>query len=133
MNISVYIATAFILALSACGHAHVTSDGKPLGTRDKDIDVKIVNGKISVPEDPAYTVPEEGAVKWTLPAGTYTFPRDGIVIDPGAFHPCGPIANGRMYRCVKKRHVPGQRFEYVVNVNDGSTPLVPLDPWIYNR
>jgi hypothetical protein len=58
------------------------------------------------------------------------------VIDPGNFSPCAPTGGGKSFMCVKRGHQLGH-YKYIVNVNDGSTPLAPLplpplDPWVVN-
>jgi hypothetical protein len=141
MKYSAYAVVAISLALFGCVEAPRTGDGNAVGaagSNNKKIDVKIENGKIVVPEDPANATRDQGAIIWNLPAtGSYTFPRDGILIDPGNFSPCNPIAGGKSFMCVKRGHKLGD-YKYIVNVNDGSKPLdplplPPLDPWIFNR
>ena len=105
---------------------------------NKVILVEVQSGKIVVPEDPAVVMRDQGAIIWNLPAtGSYTFPRDGIVIDPTSFSPCNPIGGGKSFMCVKKVGKPGT-YKYIVNVNEGSNPLdplplPPLDPVIINQ
>lgn len=129
---------AISLALGGCVEMHQMGDrtaAAPAGS--KKVEVRIENGKIMVPEDPAYVTGDIGAIVWNLPEkSNYVFPRDGIVIDPGNFSPCTPTSGGKSFMCVKRGHKLGT-YKYIVNVNDGSKtldalPLAPLDPWIVN-
>ena len=129
-----FMTGALALTLAACGGTQSTVSGGAAATAsDTDIAVTIVAGKIVV-ADVTFSEPHHGAVRWTITSpGNYTFPRDGIVIDPGHFScPQGPGGN-KTFRCVKKGHKSGDQFKYIVNVNDGPNPLEPLDPWIFNR
>lgn len=138
MRHATYVVVAISLALCGCGEMQTKGGEIGPAATDKKIDVKIQNGKIVVPEDPAIALATHGSIKWTLSeTERYTFPRDGIVIDPGNFSCRKPQANGKMFHCIKKGHVRGD-FKYIVNVNDGTNPLDPLpldplDPWIFNR
>ena|SRR5713226_5867908 len=104
---------------------------------NKVIEVTVVGGKIAVSEDPATVTADIGSITWNLPKeSNYLFPRDGIVIDPGNFSPCAPTGVGKSLTCVKRGHRLGS-YKYIVNVNDGTTPLEPLplpplDPWVIN-
>ncbi len=131
-----YAVVAISLALFGC--VEKASDKISSGAAgSKQIEVRIENGKIVVPEDPAIATPDIGEAVWYLPKeSNYVFPRDGIVIDPGNFSPCAPTGGGKSFTCVKRGHRLG-RYKYIVNVNDGSTPLAPLplpplDPWFFN-
>lgn len=138
MKHSAYIVVAISLALFGCVEMHKAGDRIAGGAAgSKKIEVRIESGKIVVPEDPAVVTGDIGEIVWNLPAGSYTFPRDGIVIDPGNFSPCAPTGGGKSFTCVKRGHKLG-RYKYIVNVNDGSKPLdplplPPLDPWVDNR
>jgi len=106
--------------------------------KTKEIKVTIVGGNIAVDPDPARLTADTGTIVWHLPTDSkYLFPRDGIVIDPGNFSPCAPTGAGKDFTCVKRGHRLGH-YKYIVNVNDGTTPLAPLplpplDPWVYNE
>jgi hypothetical protein len=133
-----HIVVAISLALCGCVEMQKMDGGRAGGAAgSKKIEVRIENGKIVVPEDPAVVTGDIGEIVWNLPAGSYTFPRDGIVIDPGNFSPCAPTGGGKSFICVKRGHKLG-RYKYILNVNDGSKPLdplplPPLDPWVDNR
>ena len=128
-----YVVVAISLAL--CGCVDKTSSGAA-GVRN--IEVKVEGRKIVVPEDRAVVKADIGTIMWNLPEkSNYLFPRDGIVIDPGNFSPCASTKGGQSFTCVKRGHRLGY-YKYIVNVNDGKTPLKPLplpplDPWIDNK
>lgn len=98
------------------------------------IDVRVVDGRVDVPESEALTTEGEGALVWRLVTPGYAFPDDGIVIDAVSVFRCQAMAGGRLYRCLKLRHVRGARYKYDVKVIDDRTrlPLPVLDPWIQN-
>jgi len=131
-----YAVIAISLALGGCVEMQKT-DGERAGgaAGTKTIEVTVVGGKIVVPEYIAVVTRDIGAITWNLPEkSNYLFPRDGIVIDPGNFSPCAPIAGGKSFMCVKRGHKLGH-YKYIVNVNDGTKPLdplplPPLDPWV---
>src|SRR6266852_8113038 len=131
-----YVVVAISLALGGC--VQMQKDVAGGAAKSKNVEVTIQNGTIVVPEDPVRATADIGEVVWYLPEkGNYLFPRDGIVIDPGNFSPCAPTRGGKSFMCVKRGHKVG-RYKYIVNVNDGSTPLAPLplpplDPWWYNE
>lgn len=99
---------------------------------DRAVEVTVVNGRIVVAEAEVKVGKSQGALLWRLPAGNYSFPSNGIVINapPGVFQPCSPVANGRQFRCVVANRLSGARYKYDVNVNDGGTALPTLDPFI---
>ena len=137
MKHSAYVVVAISLAL--CGCVEKASDRISSGAaKSKEIKVTVVGGKIAVDPDPARLTADIGTIVWKLQGESkYLFPRDGIVIDPGNFWPCAPTGGGRDFTCVKRGHRLGQ-YKYIVNVNDGTTPLAPLplpplDPWIYDE
>jgi hypothetical protein len=128
-----YVVVAISLAL--CGCVDKTSSG---AAGVKNIDVRVESGRIVVPEERAVVKADIGTITWNLPPdGSFLFPRDGIVIDPGNFSPCAATKGGKSFTCAKRGHRLGN-YKYIVNVNDGSTPLdplplPPLDPWIGNE
>ena len=133
MKNSAFMAGALVLVLSSC--ADVARQGgrdlTPAGS-DTEIAVSIVNRQIQV-ADITPSPKTHGAIKWTIiTAGNYTFPRDGIVIDPGHFDCSSNQAGSRTFKCKKRGHKSGDQFKYIVNVNEGTTSLPPLDPWIDN-
>jgi hypothetical protein len=98
------------------------------------IDVQIVNGQIVVEETVAVTGENEGGIVWRLVTAGHVFPDKGIDIDSGGKHRCAAGPAGRTFRCAKLRHDKGERYKYVVNVNQRSgQALPPLDPWIQNN
>jgi hypothetical protein len=129
---SAYVVAAISLALSGC--VDKTSSG---AAGVKKIEVKVEGRRIVVAEDRAEVKADIGTITWNLPEkGSYLFPRDGIVIDPGNFSPCAPTERGKSFTCAKRGHRLGH-YKYIVNVNDGSKPLdplplPPLDPWLHN-
>ena len=136
MKHSAYVVVAISLAL--CGCVEKTSDRTSSGAaKTKEIKVTIVGGRSAVDPDPVRLTADTGTIVWNLPTGSkYLFPRDGIVIDPGNFSPCAPTRGGKDFTCVKRGHRLGH-YKYIVNVNDGTTPLKPLplpplDPWVFN-
>lgn len=139
MKRSIYVVVALSLVLFGCGEMQTKGGGIAPTVSDKTIDVKVEKGKIVVPEDPAIVLPTHGGIKWELSkTERYTFPRDGIVIDPTNFSCRKPQNNGKTFHCIKLGHAPGIKYKYVVNVNDGTKPLDPLpldplDPWIHNQ
>jgi len=132
MKHSAYVVVAISLALYGC--VDKTSSG---AAGVKNIEVRIESGRIVVPEERAVVKADIGTIMWNLPPdGKFLFPRDGIVIDPGNFSPCAATKGGKSFTCVKRGHRLGH-YKYIVNVNDGTTPLKPLplpplDPWIFN-
>ena len=134
-----YLVVAISLALGGCVEMQRMGDAKAGGAAErKTIEVTVVGGKIAVSEDPAYVTGNIGEIVWNLPdKSNYLFPRDGIVIDPGNFSPCAPTEAGKGFICVKRGHKLG-KYNYIVNVNDGTTalkplPLPPFDPWVVNQ
>ena len=124
---NLFFALAAAIGLLGCAGADMKAGS------NKEIQVEIRSGKIVVPEDPAVVARNQGAIIWNLPAtGSYTFPRDGIVIDPTSYSPCHPIGGGKSFMCVKKMVKPGD-LKYIVHVDDGANSLPPLDPWIINE
>ena len=123
------------ISLALCGCVDKTSTGAA-GVRN--IEVRVEGGKIVVPEKSVAVKADIGTIMWNLPLdGRYVFPRDGIVIDPGNFSPCAPTKAGKSFTCPKRGHRLGN-YKYIVNVNDGKTPLKPLplpplDPWVNNE
>jgi len=123
------------ISLALCGCVDRTSSG---AAGVKNIEVKVEGGRIVVPEGRAVVKADIGTIMWNLPPeGSYVFPRDGIVIDPGNFSPCAPTKAGKSFTCPKRGHRLGL-YKYIVNVNDGSKPLAPLplpplDPWVDNQ
>src|SRR5256886_3031994 len=132
MKHSAYVVVAMSLAL--CGCVDKTSSG---AAGVKNIEVRVEGRRIVVPEERAVVKADIGTIMWNLPEKShYLFPRDGIVIDPGNFSPCAPTNGGKNFTCVKRGHRLGH-YKYIVNVNDGTTPLKPLplpplDPWVFN-
>ena len=132
MKHSAYVVVAMSLAL--CGCVDKTSSG---AAGVKNIEVRVEGRRIVVPEERAVVKADIGTIMWNLPEkSNYLFPRDGIVIDPGNFSPCAPTRGGKDFTCVKRGHRLGH-YKYIVNVNDGTTPLKPLplpplDPWVFN-
>lgn len=119
----------FTLALLAALSFTAWAQGRP----DRNaIDVQVVNGQAVVPEEEARTTPEHGALVWRIVTPGYRFADDGIVLQSGGRHNCGPVANGQRFRCVKLRHSSGQRYKYDVKLVDtrSGQSLAPLDPWI---
>jgi hypothetical protein len=98
------------------------------------IDVIVVNGQAEVPEEEAVTTADHGALVWRVATPGYRFAENGIVIQAEGKHRCGPTANGQRFRCVKLRHLRGERYKYDVNLVQIRTgqPLPTLDPWIVN-
>lgn len=94
------------------------------------------------------TDPKPSEIEWQLPADSrFTFPsRDGVTVDtfqakksdpPSRVtkeqFDCGLKENtgGKTFRC-RNFKVPGL-YRYTIRVNDGTTPLRPLDPMIANE
>ncbi len=135
---SAYLVVAISLAL--CGCVEMRAAPAPAGNKQIGVTITVIKDRktVAVSEDPAIVTADQGAITWNLPKdGSYFFPRDGIVIDPGNFSPCVPTAGGKSFMCVKRGHKRGT-YKYIVNVNDGTTPLdplplPPLDPWVYNN
>jgi len=133
MKHSAWVVVAISLALYGC--VDKTSSGAA-GVRN--IEVRVEDGRIVVPEERVAVKADIGTIMWNLPPdGKYLFPRDGIVIDPGNFSPCAPTKAGKSFTCPKRGHRLGN-YKYIVNVNDGTTalkplPLPPLDPWVVNE
>lgn len=140
MKRSTYIVVAISLALFGCGEMQTKGGGiavNPAGP-PKEIKVFVQNGIINVPEDPAYVTKGHAAIIWILPAGIYTFPTNGIVIDHVDFGKCYPLQQGKQFMCPRNIHIPLKKYKYGVNVDDSSNPqnlvpLQPLDPWIFNE
>ncbi len=135
---SAYAVVAISLALCGCVEMHKAADRiAPAGSKKVEVTIKeFKDGKIiAVSEDPVVVTRDIGEIVWNLPEkSNYLFPRDGIVIDPGNFSPCAPTGGGKSFICVKRGHKLGT-YKYIVNVNDGTTPLAPLplpplDPWV---
>jgi hypothetical protein len=138
MKLKHFAYAVVVISLALCGCVEKRSDRISSGAAgNKTIAVTVVGGKITVSEDPAIVTADIGTITWNLPKeSNYLFPRDGIVIDPGNFSPCAPTGGGKDFTCAKRGHRLGH-YKYIVNVNDGTTPLEPLplpplDPWIVN-
>jgi hypothetical protein len=135
MEKSAIVAGALAFALSACSSAPTTVGGGTSAAPSSTVPVHVVikGGKIIAPND-TYTYPNHTEIQWTIiTPGAYTFPDNGIVFQqPGVFV-CHPHQGGSITFTCKKNGHPRDKYKYTVNVNDGSTPLYPLDPWIYNE
>ncbi len=121
------ITLAVLAAFSVAAWAQVRADRDP-------IDVQVVDGQITVEEQEAHTVADHGALVWRIVTPGYRFTDAGIVIQSDGKHRCGPVANGQRFRCVKLRHLRGERYKYDVHLARSRTgeELPPLDPWIIN-
>lgn len=121
----------FVLTLGAGAQNEVSQWDRPAR---QPIEVRVVDGQVDVPESEVVTTENQGALIWHLVTPGYTFPDDGIVIDAVSVFRCQSAAAGRVYRCLKLRHVRGARYKYDVKVLDERTglPLPVLDPWIQN-
>jgi hypothetical protein len=126
-----------LLAAALCAAATAISAQEADRARPdrRPIDVTVVNGKAVVDEDVAVTQESEGALVWHIVQPGYQFADNGIVVDSGGRHKCGPVADGRGFRCRKLKHVSGAKAKYVVRLIDVSTQkaLDPLDPWIVDN
>ena len=119
------------------------------------ITVNVINGVITVPEDPAYLFANNGVVKWIFgsdPSG-YVFPGDGIKFEPNptpppasigctslpdpgrVFNNCKPKQNGTEFHCNKVGpHTIGACFKYTVKVQPvGGGSDIVRDPWAKNQ
>jgi hypothetical protein len=100
------------------------------------IEVQVVKGVITVPEDEAHTIEGHGALVWRVTTPGYAFAADGIVIESKGrdkFN-CSVVGKGERFRCKKLRHVKSDRYKYVVKLvpTAGAPAVSPLDPWIVN-
>lgn len=149
MNRSILLAVATLVALYGCEATH-RGDFKP-AMKTKTIVVSVENGVITVPQDPANLLADNGVIKWVFdndPSG-YVFPQEGIKFeanptpppaslgcrtfpDPATvFKNCKPKQGGTEFHCNKTGpHVVDACFKYDVKVEPvgGGTPIV-LDPW----
>lgn len=140
MKNSAFLVGILALALSACGDVPVNAGGSPSVTKSVapsstvPVDVGIVGGKIDAPNE-TYTYANQMDIVWTIStSGNYTFPDNGIVFQKPGFFICRPNQGGKKtFTCTKNGHLVGEKYKYTVNVNAGSNPLAPLDPWILNQ
>lgn len=87
-------------------------------------------------------------IEWQLPADSrLTFPRkDGVTVDTRQTEKNGPVSRvtKEQFDCDLKENTGGKTFRcrnfkvqglyrYTIRVNDGDTPLRPLDPMIANE
>lgn len=74
-------------------------------------------------------------ITWRLPAdGKLSFPANGIVFERAAAGEITDCKRGERpteFTCVNRHSRPGV-YQYGVNVNEGDTPLKPLDPHLVN-
>jgi hypothetical protein len=76
----------------------------------------------------------EVTIVWQLPPESkYRFPANGIVIEgkQDEIVRCGPRNEGLEFTCLNRHTQPG-KYKYTIRVQEGSRPLEPLDPVIYN-
>jgi hypothetical protein len=126
------------LILSACSDAPTQADRSssvPACPRSKcvPVNVAIVDGYINVADD-TYTYQNHTVIEWTITTpGNFTFPDNGIVfLQHGVFNCLPHQGGGTTFACRKIGHQLG-KHKYTVNVNDGTVPLPPRDPFIHNR
>ena len=108
----------------------------PAGAKDRqEIEVHIVQGRITVPEEVATTTVEDTALLWRIVQAGYEFSADGIVLESTGKHQCRLTQDRRVFRCNKLRHDRGERYKYMVKVIDvqRGAALEPLDPYIQNN
>ncbi len=108
----------------------------PAHAKDRqEIEVHIVQGRITVPEEVATTTVEDTALVWRIMQPGFEFSVDGIVLESAGKHQCRVMNDRRLYRCNKLRHDRGERYKYMVKVIDvrQGVPLEPLDPFIQNN
>ncbi len=108
----------------------------PADAKDREvIEVHIVQGHITVPEEVAATSVGDTALLWRIMQPGYEFTEDGIVLESTGKHQCRLTQDRRVYRCNKLRHDRGERYKYMVKVIDvrRGAALEPLDPYIQNN
>lgn len=98
--------------------------------------VTITNNAITVVPDPLpMGKADNQVIEWTIKTDNWAFPDNGIVInsDPnGQFSGAGVTGNGKKYT-VHDKNTDNNRYQYTVNVTDGTSPPLSLDPTIVNE
>ena len=131
MKINAFIIIALSLALGGCAHFPMFDCKTQDPSNPK---VSVVSGKWLVVNQEPIVVPKgvrDFRITWELPRGTsYSFPKDGIVIDKGAeaFN-CGVEKDAQRFTCTIRNFI-STRYKYTIKVQDGDKPLPPLDPSI---
>ena len=97
--------------------------------------VQVVNGEISVDQEVLRFTKDQVnvTITWTLPAG-YSFPANGVAFERAAAKEIVECQRGRSpqeFTCRNVHSRPGV-YRYGINVNEGDTPLKPLDPFVMN-
>jgi hypothetical protein len=146
MNKSIWTTAAALLVLAGC--AGMDRDFEVMNTRHTTVDV--VNGVLTVGDDPVDLFANNGAIRWVFgsnPDG-YVFPADGIKFDrrpsqrpPSGclslpdpdlvFNNCKPLQRGAIFQCAKTGpHVVNACYKYDIKVElpGGGRPIV-VDPW----
>lgn len=151
MSRSNWAAALALTALAGCApmeHGFGTAEARS----PRNVTVNVINGAISVTEDPVDLFARNGAIRWVFgsnPAG-YVFPAGAIKFDanpppppagmgctstpnPAQIFPnCQPLMGGEVFQCVKTRQPAiGACFKYDIRVElpGGGSPL-KLDPWV---
>lgn len=113
-----------------CAPCTGEAPGDPLNPK-----VSINNGEISVDQEVIRFRKDQVnvIVTWRVPAG-YSFPANGVVFERAAAQEIVDCRRGRSpqeFTCRNVHSRPGV-YRYGINVNEGETPLKPLDPFVMN-
>ena len=98
--------------------------------------VRISDGNISVDQDVLRFRKDQTnvTITWRVPEG-YSFPANGVVFERAAAQEIVECQRGkspREFTCRNLHSRPGV-YRYGINVNQGETPLKPLDPYLWNE
>ncbi len=113
----------------------VAAQGAIAQSSDKVVDVRVVDGVITVSPDPAVVSKQQNRIRWQLNTAGFSFPANGIVIQAGGseYGECGASGNSSTaYVCKKLRHIDRKEYKYDVNLRGPGGQALNLDPVIRN-
>ena len=113
----------------------VVAQGAVAQSSDKVVDVRVVDGVITVSPDPAVVSKRQNRIRWQLSTAGFSFPANGVVIQAGGseYGDCGASGNSTtVYVCKKLRHIDRKEYKYDVNLRGPGGQALHLDPIIQN-